>query len=511
MTWKHYLGITIVSLFILLILASFQSSPGYMDAEYYYSMGLRIASNHVLTEPFIWNYLASVDDIPHPGFSYWMPIPAFFSAFGIWISGLHTFTGGRIFHLLLAAFIPAPTMKVTWEETWNSSAAGLAGLLAIFPVFYNIYFGTTDSFAIVMILGGIFFLLARAKDKLGSFFGMGAIAGLMHLTRADGLIWVIVCLYCAFRAPDKRVRAFLSVITGYLVIMVPWFARNWLTIGTIMPSGLSSAFWFREYNDLFLYSSAGLNYQTWISEGIVPILRRYQESGLANLKTALFVQGQIILAPFILLGAWRHRRSMSVQSALFSWLLIFVIMSFVFPFAGIRGGYFHSSAAYQTIIWCLAASGFFIDWGVDKRNWTRTKAGNVFGALLVSMVALAAIYIYVGRVIGNDISRPAWNESFYAANEISAYLNGYGLESSDLVMINNPPGFYAATGMSSIVIPSGPIDDLILAGNTYGAKYLVLEQNHPGELDELYNNPDLDNRLEYLGTHRDAVIFKFTE
>ena len=51
-----------------------------MDAEYYYGMGLRIAQQGVLTEPFLWNYLHPVNGLPHPGFTYWMPLPAFLAA-----------------------------------------------------------------------------------------------------------------------------------------------------------------------------------------------------------------------------------------------------------------------------------------------------------------------------------------------------------------------------------------------------------------------------------------------
>lgn len=512
MTWKHYLGITIVFLIILAGLASLQSAPGYMDAEYYFSMGLRIAAERSMSEPFIWNYLSGVETIPHPGFSYWMPLPAFLSALGIWISGLRTFTGARLVHILLASLVPALVMKVTWEETRNSSAGILAGLLALFPVFYNIFLGTTDSFAGVMLLGGLFFLLTKTGDKPGRFIFLGIIAGFMHLSRADGLIWVIVGLFFAVRAPEKRLPAILGVIGGYLVIMGPWYARNWIAIGRLMPSGLSGAFWFKEYDDLFIYSSTSLSYDSWISQGISAIFKTSLEAGLANLKTAVLVQGQIILAPFILIGAWKHRRTPGVQAIFLGWFCVFVIMSLIFPFAGMRGGYLHSSSAFQPLIWCFAASGFFvvIDWGVDVRNWSRSKAGKVFGSVLVSMVAVSAMFVFSSRVVGGDLKRPIWNDSYLAAQDIVVNLDGYGFN-DELVMINNPPGFYAATGRSSVVIPSSGIDDVLQAGEEYGVRYLVLEMNHPRELNDLYQNPGLEYRLEYLGTHNDAIIFRFPE
>ena len=513
MTWKHYLGITVLSMLVMIGITSFQSAPGYMDAEYYFGMGLRIATNEGLSEPFMWNYLAGVESIPRPGFSYWMPMPAFLSALGIWISGLKTFAGGKIIHVLLAGLVPATAMIVTWRKTGNSSIATLAGLLAVFPVFYPVFLGTTDSFAVVMILGGAFLLLTGEKGHPGKFLGLGVIAGLMHLSRADGLIWILAGLYCAARAPKNRGISILSVIGGYLLCMAPWFGRNLIATGQIMPTGLSGAFWLREYDDLFIYSPTGLTYQQWISQGLKAIFRTYLKAGISNLNTALFVQGQIMLAPFVFFGAWKHRRDIGFQAAFIAWLCIFLIMSFVFPFAGLRGGYFHSSAAFQTLIWCLAASGFYkvIDWGVEKRDWTRAKAGMVFGAVLVVMITVASSYVFSSRVIGGDIKHPIWNESYHKTKRLAEYLENLGLEENDLIMINNPPGFYIASGLPSIVIPSGGIDDLLKAGEDFGADYVVLEINHPQGLNDLYKYPEIDSRLTYLGSYHDAFIFQLPE
>jgi hypothetical protein len=513
MTWKHYLGITLISVILLAFSAYFQTAPGYMDAEYYYSLGLRIASGQGLSEPFLWNYLSAVETIPHPGFSYWMPMPAFLSAVGIWITGLKTFVGAKAVHVLLAVFIPALTMKVTQEITENSSAAILAGLLAVFPVFYRKFIITTDSFAIIILLGGLFYLLSRRNDRLVNFIGIGLIAGMIHLSRADGLVWLIAGMFCAVRAPKNKHLALISVVGGYLISMAPWFVRNLDVFGKILPSGLTGAFWFREYNDLFTYSTSRLTYQNWASRGAQAILRNYLDAGIANLKTALFVQGQILLAPFVVLGSWKHRRDTGLQAAFLVWLGIFLIMSVVFPFAGLRGGFLHSSAAFQVLVWSMAGSGFFImiDWGVDKRDWTKSKAGTIFGGVLVVMIALASFYLFSNNVIGSDITNPIWNKSNHDAKEIALYLEELNPAENDLVMINNPPGFYAASGKSSIVIPSGGLENLLLAGNAFGARYLILEENHTQELNDLYENPEIDKRLLFLGQVNGALIFQLPE
>jgi len=503
--WAFLIGLAIFSLYLIKV-----EVPGYMDGEYYYGMGLRIASGEGWSEPYIWNFISDAEVVPHPGFTYWMPGPALITALGIWITGLKTFTGGRAIHLLIASILPALTIKTTHELTRDKSASLLAGLFAAFPAFYNIYLGTTDSFAITMLLGGIFYLISRDQENRVGFFSLGVIAGLMHLSRADGLIWVVAGAYCALKARKTKGMMLLLVFSGYLIAMAPWFGRNLAAIGQIMPSGVSRSFWLTEYNDLFSYPPDRLTFGYWFSQGIPAILGNSMKALSANLKTALLVQGQIILGPFVIIGAWKKRRDTGVQAAFLAWFSILALMSLVFPFAGLRGGFLHSGAALQILFWALAASGFFtaIEWGVEKRNWIKSKAGKVFGGALVVMVALASVAIYYDRVIGDNFSYPRWNYSYQETNQIATYLDKLGVESSDLVLINNPPGLYAASHRQSVVIPNGGTDDLLLVGKKFGIEYLVLEKNHPDLLDGLYNNPDSESNFEFLGDMGQAKIFR---
>lgn len=510
MDWKKYvwaflIGLAVFSLYLIKV-----EVPGYMDGEYYYGMGLRIANGQGWSEPYIWNFLTDAEVVPHPGFTYWMPGPAFITALGIWITGLKSFSGGRAIHLLIAAILPALTIKVTYDLTRDKSTSLLAGLFAAFPAFYNIYLGTTDSFAITMLLGGIFYLISRSQENRVGYFGLGAIAGLMHLSRADGLIWIVAGAYCALKARKTKGIMLLLVFSGYLIVMAPWFGRNLAAIGQIMPSGVSRSFWLKEYNDLFSYPPNRLTFDSWFSQGIPAILENTLKALSANLKTALLVQGQIILGPFVVVGAWKKRSDTGVQAAFLVWLCILILMSVVFPFAGLRGGFLHSGAALQLLFWALAASGFFraIEWGVEKRNWIKSKAGTVFGGALVVMVVLASVFVYYDRVIGENFDRPRWSDSYHETSQIATYLDDLGVGRSDLVLINNPPGLYAASGRQSVVIPNGGMDDLMLVGNKFGIEYLVLEKNHPDLLDDLYNHPDSVSNFEFVGDIGHAKIFR---
>ena len=117
MSWKHYLLFGSLSLLILVPIAFLQTAPGYMDAEYYYAMALRIARDKSLSEPFIWNYLNGFSSIPQPGFTFWMPLPSLLAALSMAVTGLYSFAGAKIVFLAVFVVVPPLTMKIAYVLT----------------------------------------------------------------------------------------------------------------------------------------------------------------------------------------------------------------------------------------------------------------------------------------------------------------------------------------------------------------------------------------------------------
>lgn len=508
MNWKSYLLIILISSAALVAVSVFQAVPGYMDAEYYYSMGLRIAKYNTFSEPFIWNYLSGAKAIPHPGFMYWMPLPALLAAAGMLVSGVHSFAAARAGSILLAAIVPAIVMGSGYRLTRNRSASWLAGALAVFPAFYNVFTGTTDSFGIMMVLGGFFLLIALEEKSWASFLAIGLLAGLMHLARPDGFFWLAGGFLLVWKSDYDKRRAAASLIAGYLLVMAPWFVRNLLVTGEILPGASSRVLWLRDYNELFLFNYDELNIKNWLSQGFRAILSGLGAAAWANIKTLLFVQGQLILFPFMVLGLKECWKNKAVRVLVLVWGLVFLLMSFVFPFAGMRGGYLHSGAGFQPLFWVLAAAGFLwlVQLGAEKRDWEVAKAQGLFGASLVVILLLGSGYIFVDRVIGPNPGNPRWGASDWAARNIDKTMQEYGLDG--LAMINNPPGFYSATERESIVIPSGGIAEVMQAAETFGAEYLVLEANHPASLKTLYLDPDQLPGLELITSRASVRYFR---
>jgi hypothetical protein len=193
--WLFYLfGIALLE---NLLVAAFQHAPGYMDADYYFAGGMRLAQGQGFSELVLWNYLDDPAGLPHPSHVYWMPLTSLVAAMGMLASGSLSFAAGRIGFVLLAACVPPLTAALAYSLTNRRDLALTAGWLALFPGFYLSYFPTSDSFGLYMLGGGLFFLVLGSQRLwavptggcaiLGAAL-LGALAGGLHLGRADGLL-----------------------------------------------------------------------------------------------------------------------------------------------------------------------------------------------------------------------------------------------------------------------------------------------------------------------------------
>ena len=119
----------VAGLFYLAV-ASLQHAPGYMDADYYYAGGLRLAQGHGFSEMVLWNYLDNPQSLPHPSHGYWFPLASMVAAAGMWLSGAQSFFGARMLFLLIAALV-APATAVQVSATCASPAVATTPVGAV--------------------------------------------------------------------------------------------------------------------------------------------------------------------------------------------------------------------------------------------------------------------------------------------------------------------------------------------------------------------------------------------
>lgn len=524
----YYVGLFLLSLVILSSLVYLQPVAGYMDAEYYFSGAIRLYEGKGFTEEILWNYLDDPAGLPHPSHVYWMPLVSILGAAGMWLAGSDSYLAGRLLVICLALCLPVAVAAWSYRLHQNPQLAMLSGLLAVFSAFYLPYITHTDSFSLVMLIGLGFFVCLDLLDKQPNSFRtaalagvLGVLSGLMHLARADGFLWLVIAIiFFIWQGFESRhtqpaiatVVSIAALITGYLLIMGPWFWRNYQLFGEPLAPGNFQALWLNNYDELFSYPASLLTPQSWLASGWEKILKdRIWALGL-NFQTMVAVQGEVFLFPLILLGLWSLRHKKVAQVGISLWFLILFIMTIIFPYAGSRGGFFHSGAALQPLFWMAAPVGLdkLLEWASRLRRWDFAQARKVFQPALVGLAILLSIMVILGNPAQQRESLAKWGGKSRAYQQVEQSLQALGIAKEEIVMVNNPPGYYIAARRPAIVIPYGDIQVLLDVAQRYQARFLLLEFNQLQGDADIYKNPTLVPQLIHLGKFGDIQVFEIS-
>jgi len=483
-------------------------APGYMDAEYYFATGLGLARGDGFTEPFVWNYLADPVGIPAPSHAYWQPLATVLSALSILAFG-PTFRGAQALGVVLAASLAPLSARLAFSLGARRGEAWIAGGLALAPGFFTPYFVTTDTFALFAAIGGILLWQldeAARTSAAWRWVGAGMLVGLGHLARADGvLLWVAVLVALGASKRSRRRKLALS-LAGYVALMLPWWVRNLGAFGALYDPGAARALWLLEYDELFAYpASTLLTFARWWAAGPAALVGHRLAASAANLQSVLAVNGYVLLLPAMIVGGWLHRRSATVRAGAAFGMALLGAMTLVFPFAGARGGFFHSSAALMPLLWALTSVGLgdLASHMAPRLGW---DAGRTRGLLAFVSMALAgglSTWVLAGKagVIGEVESFSRARDTYVRASEV---LRSSGAEQA-LVAVIDPPGFHVASGYPAIALPFGPESTLRDVAIRYGVDWVVLEWDHPRQLDRLYREPSASAWLCLTDTFDDPA------
>ncbi len=378
-----------------------------------------------------------------------------------------------------------------------------------------------------MVLGVLFFITIdrlivdnKGNSRPWYCFILGVLAGFLFLSRADGLIWLIgglititwIAFFQGTRwSRSSLLKALSLCLIGYFLVAGPWLTRNLSVFGSPFSPGGNRILWLTDYDQLFVFPADSLTFRSWLSSGIHDILGDRAWSAGQNIQTMLAIQGGLFLLPLIFLGFFRHRSNPLLWIGLSGWLLTILLMTIVFPYAGARGGFFHSGAAFQPLWWAIAPSGLdtLVDWGVRKRSWDRFQAERFFSGGIILLIVIVSLLVSYERIIGNDLSTYRWDSGSVRYKSVEEKLEQLGAGKSTRVLVNNAPGYYAATQRPSISIPFGDIQSTLSAASKYQARFLILEIDQILGIPDLYSQPGDRQGLRYLGTVADSRIYLF--
>jgi 4-amino-4-deoxy-L-arabinose transferase-like glycosyltransferase len=492
------LGLAIQAIWLWLL-----TQPTYMDAFYYTTNGQQIANGQGFTEMIVWQYLDNPEGLPTPSHTYWMPLPSILAAAGYLI--IDDFSGAQLIFWLLGGLLPLLAYEIShqlggprWQRWVTAIFVAIGGFYAPFLIQPSTFAPFAWAGGLCLLALGLASVPGNHSDSNSSaadsrndrrhfiwWLVAGLAAGLAHLTRADGLLLFLVGIIIWILAMRERhsIRNsffwLMLFITGYLLIMGWWFFRNWLVIGSPLSSAGTQSIFLTTYDDLFAFGRT-ISFEEFINWGWANILRSRLDALWTATQTMIAVPGLIFLVPFIIIAylrfiRQRFTRLLLLPATIFA-LATMIILVVLFSFPAMRGSLFHSSIALWpwTMALAVAGIGYSVDWAAARLpHWQPERAKRLFSVLFIVIGLVLTIAVANGKL--TPLDDPETIEALR-----------HDLPDSAVVMYGSPPAFYYYTGIPSVSVPNEPPEILLEAVDQYEATHLVLDENHPLPLNDLY-------------------------
>jgi hypothetical protein len=474
---RLYAGLYALALLVRLALAWPVAGPSYFDAAYYQNAAESLIAGHGLIDQVIWNYLDDPAGLPRPSHLYWPPLNTWLAALGLLLNG---WRGVQAVFIALSALLVPLAACLAWSLWRRRDYAIAAGLLVLFSGHYAGYWGSApDSFGpFALIIAGA--ILAAVR---GWWLPAGLCTGLAALTRADGLLIALVLGATALW--QRNWRGAVAVSIGCLLVLAPWWVRNWLVAGTPFPGGGLKTLWLRDYEELF-YLGQELTVSRYLAWGVGPILVSKFQAAWYNLYVMLGPWPY--LAPLAVLGAWQGWHDRRLRLGFGYGLALWLALTLGFTFPAQHGSTFHSAGAL--VIWqaaCVPAGvAAVMRW--LARRWPRWDAARFTRFFLVRLTALAVVVSLIQygliwlRVIRPEMTVAGWvNHGLDHYVVVDRWLNATDVSPAKTVLVRDPPTFYHATGRRAVVLPRD-LAFLDPTANRYGVRCAILEDACIGRL-----------------------------
>ena len=449
---RLYAGLTLLALSVRVLLAWPVVGPSYFDAAYYQNAADSLVAGQGLTDQVIWQTLDEPASLPRPSHLYWLPLNTWLAAAGLQLNG---WRGVQTVFVVVSALLVPLAACLAWSLWGRRDYAVVAGLLTLFSGHYTGYWGSApDSFApfALTVAGAI---LAAAR---GWWLPAGLCAGLAALTRADGLLIALVVAVTALG--QRQWRGVVVLGAGCLLVLIPWWARNWLAAGTPFPGGGLKTLVLRDYEELFTLGQE-LSLARYLAWGIGPLLASKLQAGVYNLY--VLAGPWPYLGPLAALGAWQGRRDPRLRLASGYGLVLWLAMTLGFTFPAQHGSTFHSASAL--VVWQAACvpAGLAAVMRWVARRWPRWDAVRFTRFFLVRLTALAVVVSLVQygliwlRIIRPALTSQGWvNHGLDHYTAVGEWLAAAGEPPTTPVLVRDPPSFYWVTHRRAVVLPRDP-------------------------------------------------------
>lgn len=541
---RDLLFLLALGLLIRAITAALFDQPGYIDAAYYYDVAKNLVTGHGFTEDFILTYLAPASSVVHTSNLYWMPLASlvlvpFFAFFGV------SWRVAEIPNVLLSGTLPLLAYWMGWDFFHSRRYALGAALLTLCAGFYYpLYFIFSDNFGLYAWTAGLalLFIGQGAQGRPRRFILAGFWIGLAHLARPDAPLLLVIALiifagnrYLAWRVnagkgtegSQQKITALpwytlAGLVACYLVVMAPWFARNLIVAGAILPPGGTKTIWLTTYNDFFSYGK-DLSLHSYLAWGLGNILlSKFQ--ALGQNVFAILAMLEFAPAPFAAIGLWKLRRSPQALPFLLYFVLLYLGLSLVFTFPSLRGTLLHSFIPLLPFMSLAIILG--LDTVIDQIARRRPGPAAERRAASRRRVYLAATVLLSGVlscviIVSNAGTWDNTNHLYQQVGKIAAQQYTCLASAADtndgqtasksalpIVMVSDPPDYYFATGQHAVSIPDQGIEVILQVADRYGAAYLLLEPLHSAIQDPLWEQHVHSPRLTLIWSTPQGQLYR---
>jgi hypothetical protein len=479
-----YFALFAAALLIRLSLALQLPFPPLDDPAFYLQTARNLTAGRGLVSDVIWSYQFLFPAVTHPSHEYWMPLATLLMA--PWISLFQATEAAHLSGVICGALLAPLTywlgLRTAACSRWVASGAALLVVGSVSLVYQSASFDSAMPFAlcagVALIAGGL--AVERAAWRWALLSGLAS--GFAYLARSDGLL-VLICVGAVMWlqiAPRRGVwRLWLGLAFGAVLLILPWWWRNWAVFGVSQPVSPGAAIALQDYAQLFSWDAAPTLAQLW-ARGLPFIIDLRVQAVLHNINVWL-----LMTFPFGLLGVLgllRERRTVFRLGFIYGVTLLLVTALF-FSVPTLFGLFYHSSSA--VVPWLAVGSMALL-----RRLWLRRPLRLIAVGLAVgvSMLLLAQWALALPAVIADSEQ----NQARFA--EITRWLR-LNVPADQPILTTQANTLNYASGYPALSIPVAQ-DAAVLrqVADRYGVRYVVVTERN-GQYPQALDQPAARARL----------------
>jgi len=488
--------------------------PGHADPAFFFGVAQNIRAGGGPNIDYVWHYLVPHAQLHHYAFDYWLPAPSYLMALGLLVG--HGLPAALSVGILLVPVFAASIFLLTRELAGTAWAPALAAVLAaVAPGTTNLVLQPESAIYLSAFTGVAMAAAVYARRRPRLWILAGVASALATMSRSEGMLLSAAVLLVAivWRTIIPRLRQVRYLLIGFLPLITVYVVVNLVHFSSPLPPASSAFPFIDNYQQLSAVqvphtvhallgggTSSDFITQRWISlKGLWPTTER-----LATRNTSLLFILAVLLAAASRLGWFGRSRGRGFEEHTAAAPAAELDRAAAAPAADAephplkaawRAGW-QSSAILPALftvaviaVDCLAAPVVSSAGATYKAGLTLVPLVVVLG---LQFIAQARPYNLLGGLLAVCLVIPQLTILRPVARSTLNYDNAVGynelrfirqlraeqacLRQPLVLMTPRPWEFTQATGIPSVMYPSGPQSDVL----TIVGKYGVTDVYDPG-------------------------------